>query len=225
LTDLRDYQPTLWLEHKMTPEAKVAGLNNLESISPLSLAYMTAMTHDIYTKAEADARYARTPAHPSGRSDTGEGCGIDADLFHGLTLAQVLAAGILSKMIGMWGAGSIPSGWHECDGFGGTPNVQDRTPIACGAGLACGATGGSNSVTPVASTFDSSTTTLTSAQIPRHQHTYTENCPNLDRPLGGYSAGYYYLYTNFNVGYTSGNILQAIIRQSRVTNIPAVRSP
>lgn len=35
----------------------------------------------------------------------------------------------------LWGNSAIPSGWVECDGTNGTPNLTDITPICPGAGV------------------------------------------------------------------------------------------
>lgn len=199
------YVPAVWIEHGHTSTEKRDRLNHLETQHAEMVYYTENLAHNIYTKAEADARYYRTAAHPSGRSDTGAGCGIDADLLHGLSLADVLELGIPAGMIGMWGAGDLPSGWIECTGASSTPNMQDRTPFGCGAGVTCGATGGVNSVTPTASSFDSSETTLTSAQIPKHRHVFSDKTPN-STTGEGYSSSPI-TFTTGKVAKTTGNIL------------------
>ncbi|MCK9571611.1 hypothetical protein M0R72_21855 [Candidatus Pacearchaeota archaeon] len=162
----------------MSTVQKVAALNLLEMQSTEAATYMAAMAHSIYLKAAADARYYKTPDHPSGRSDTGEGCGINAATLSGVTLAELLASAIPSGMIGMWGAGDVPNGWNECTGANSTPDMQNRIPFGAGGNKACGDVGGANSVTPSTSSFNSSSTTLTAAQIPKHQHTYTDKTPS-----------------------------------------------
>ncbi len=158
----------------MLAAAKITGLNNLETIHEESITYMDAMPHDIYTIAEADARYYRTPAHPSGRSDTGEGCLIDAAKVDGYTLSQILAAAIPEGAIGMWKAGALPDGFQECNGLSGAPDIRDYMPRGAGLGVTPGSSGGSNTATPTAPLFDSPDHLLTDNEIPKHQHTYLD---------------------------------------------------
>lgn len=171
-----NYSAHVWLEHEtLTEAAKIALLNHAETQHEEAIQYMTDKAHDFYTIAEADARYARTPTHPSGRSDTGHGCGLDAATVNGYTLAQVLAAAFPTGSMVMFGAGTLPENWEVCDGAGGNPNMQGYIPKGAGSGVTPGSTGGSNSLTPTASAFTNPDCTLTDNQIPRHQHTYTDN--------------------------------------------------
>lgn len=64
----------------------------------------------------------------------------------------------------MWSGetNSIPAGWVLCNGQNGTPNLQDRFIVGRGASHGINATGGSN------------TTTLDSANLPPHTHTYKD---------------------------------------------------
>lgn len=64
----------------------------------------------------------------------------------------------------MWSGSvaSIPAGWKLCDGNNGTPNLTNRFVIAAGGGYAVGATGGAASVT------------LSSSQLPSHNHTFRD---------------------------------------------------
>ena len=53
---------------------------------------------------------------------------------------------------------AVPSGWHLCDGTGGTPDLRDRFIVGAGLNYAKGATGGE------------ATHKLTEAEIPSHTH-------------------------------------------------------
>jgi len=66
-------------------------------------------------------------------------------------------------MIIMWGGlvSNIPSGWHLCDGTGGTPDLQDRFIVGAGNNYNVGDSAGQN------------TTTLTTAMLPSHNHFVT----------------------------------------------------
>lgn len=61
----------------------------------------------------------------------------------------------------MWSGSiaSIPTGWALCNGANGTPNLQDRFIVGAGSSYGVAGTGGQNQVT------------LTTNQIPSHNHT------------------------------------------------------
>ena len=61
----------------------------------------------------------------------------------------------------MWSGlvANIPNNWQLCDGTNGTPDLRSRFIVGAGSTYAPGATGGADSVT------------LTTAQIPAHNHT------------------------------------------------------
>lgn len=56
---------------------------------------------------------------------------------------------------------AVPSGWLLCDGGSGTPDLRDRFVVGAGLGYVVGATGGNV------------TTTLTTANLPSHSHTFS----------------------------------------------------
>jgi len=66
-------------------------------------------------------------------------------------------------MIMMWSGSTatIPTGWLLCNGSSGTPDLRDRMVIGAGSTYAVAATGGA------------STTTISSANLPSHTHTYS----------------------------------------------------
>lgn len=70
---------------------------------------------------------------------------------------------IPSGVILLWSGstGSIPAGWVLCDGTNSTPDLRNRFVVGAGDTYAVGATGGADSVT------------LTTSQIPSHNHTAT----------------------------------------------------
>ena len=63
----------------------------------------------------------------------------------------------------MWSGSSsnIPSGWLLCNGSNGTPDLRDRFIVGTGGSYGVGFTGGEV------------THTLTIAEMPRHNHTFT----------------------------------------------------
>lgn len=83
-----------------------------------------------------------------------------------------------TNMILWWNGttGSIPAGWHLCDGTVGTPDLRDRFIVGAGLTYALGATGGSaagvtGSTDPV-SGITIAGTALTVNQLPAHSHRF-----------------------------------------------------
>lgn len=99
-----------------------------------------------------------------------------------LTTSNVLAnlpagAGFnLTGMIMYWNgtSGSIPAGYHACDGTAGTPDLRDTFILGAGPINATGTTGGSSSTVTGSTSALGSTNTgsyaLTLADIPAHHH-------------------------------------------------------
>ena len=69
----------------------------------------------------------------------------------------------VSGMIILWSGntGNIPTGFVLCDGNSGTPNLTDRFVVGAGSAYGVGATGGSSSVT------------LSTANLPSHNHSFS----------------------------------------------------
>lgn len=65
-------------------------------------------------------------------------------------------------MITMWSGAinNIPTGWALCDGNNGTPNLTDRFVVGAGSTYTVGAVGGE------------ATHTLTTAELPSHDHSF-----------------------------------------------------
>lgn len=70
-------------------------------------------------------------------------------------------SGIPQGVICMWSgaADAIPDGWTLCNGENGAPDLRDRFLVGAGNSYTVGATGGADTVT------------LTTAQMPSHNHT------------------------------------------------------
>lgn len=69
---------------------------------------------------------------------------------------QVEPAGTIKLWYGL--LADVPSGWQNCDGTNGTPDMRGLVPVGAGGDYALGDTGGADSVT------------LTTAQLPAHSH-------------------------------------------------------
>ena len=86
------------------------------------------------------------------------------------------------KTIVMWWGQNIPSGWIECDGSNGTPDLRGRFPLAYNdsqnsTANTLGKTGGESQVR------------LSLTQIPKHSHTGTTNEGGWGTGTGGCSSG------------------------------------
>ena len=104
-----------------------------------------------------------------------------------------------SGVITLWSGAqtNIPSGWALCDGTNGTPDLRDRFVVGAGSTYAVGATGGNASVT------------LTTTQIPSHNHNGT--------------GGLYGYTTNTLYSSNSGNYFQNITKStSNVGTLPTL---
>jgi hypothetical protein len=196
------YVPTSWKETGMSIDDKVYGLNNLETQAQNGEDYITQYLHDdnYYPKLGdpgigANETFFRTPAHPTlPRSDTGHGCLIDAGSVDGYNLAQLQALAIPSGAIALWAKSiaAIPTArWLHCNGLNSTPDFRGRLLVGAGGGYSPGQSGGGASVTPYCSAFDPTAVALTTNQIPKHQHTYsdtyntgTSDAAGSDYPMG-----------------------------------------
>ena len=97
-------------------------------------------------------------------------------------------------------ANAIPSGWYLCNGSNGTPDLRDRFVVGAGSGYSVGNTGGAASVT------------LSTAQMPSHNHSVNDpthghsvNDPGHFHTTNDYVARSGYAEPrNFGVG-TDGN--------------------
>ena len=85
---------------------------------------------------------------------------VEADSFKGDGSGLTGIAVVPSGVITMWSGSisSIPSGWALCDGNNGTPNLRNRFIVGAGGSYGVGNTGGADNVT------------LTTAQMPQHNH-------------------------------------------------------
>lgn len=129
-------------------------------------------------------------------------------------------------MIMQWyGASSgVPSGWAICDGTNGTPDLRNKFVVGAGSTYTMGASGGSTTATNPSTinltgttaaagahnhTGSTGSTALSPAQLPAHQHNFTDVYAIVgDYGLGGSTASAYdrngnYIYPSFYAGNAS----------------------
>lgn len=135
-----------------------------------------AHVHDdrYYTEAEADARFF------SAATD-GDGSGLDADTVDGYDTEAIEAAAIPRGAIGMWSGTyeAIPSGFVACNGLNSTPDLRNKMVVGAGSSYSKGETGGYATRTPTG-TLAVATHTLSIAELPEHDHSYSDKYNNSD---------------------------------------------
>jgi microcystin-dependent protein len=177
------YVKTTWTSTTIVDTTK---MNNLETQYDEAYAAAVAHNHDTryYTKAECDGWFWNT-------SNDGTGSGCDADLLYyaggNKHYADFTAGGVQQYTIILWEGVSPPSGWVECDGTGGTPDLRDRFVLGAGGSYSVGASGGYNQWTQ---NYNITVTshTLTTAELPVHSHIWEDNYCVANTGRGGGDA-------------------------------------
>jgi microcystin-dependent protein len=184
-----------------TDELTGEAWNHLESQWAEAKADIDIHQHDsrYYLKATADVTFFSTSFYT----------GFDADMVDGQHFADLLASVVPLGAIMIWSGtdANVPSGWHLCDGgtYGGkaSPDLRDRFVIGAGDAYAVNATGGpaawNGTITPTG-TIAIGNHALTTAELPAHDHTFTEYSPPYSGQAYNYSPE---TYTNPNSSYTS----------------------
>ena len=171
------YVPPQFKESGMTTQQKVDALNALETQAANGISYIDAYYHDdiYYTKTISDATFYRRAAHPLGRSD-GPGSLLNAARIDGYTKADLQALAIPSGAIALWAksVASIPVTWLFMNGTNNTIDTRGRVMMCAGGDYSPGTLGGAASVTPHMDAFDVDPVALTTNQIPKHGHTYSD---------------------------------------------------
>lgn len=139
-------------------------------------AIADAHNHDTryYTKALADTTFFSTTYYT----------GFDADLIDGAQLSSLVSSILPIGAIMIWSGsdGDVPDSWYVCDGNAHagktTPNLVERFVIGAGGSYSVNATGGpatwNGTITPTGSVTIGDHA-VTTAELPAHTHTYTEN--------------------------------------------------
>jgi len=106
----------------------------------------------------------------------------------------------------MWSGSinDIPVGWALCDGRNGTPDLRDRFIVGAGGSYNVGDTGGADTVT------------LTTNQIPRHDHgsgTLTADTAGLHRHMYARPQ-----INNIRTGSEEEALVRVVVTEDRVTS-------
>lgn len=164
------YVKTNWIEMSMLEADKITALNNMETQYDEITSYATAINHDsrYYNETYCNANFFKA-------SNDGDGSGLIATLFEGMTYDQVVEYITLSSIPGgcilIW-AGTeteIPLGFKLCNGANSTPNILNKYPIVAGNSYSQGSTGGSNTALPEG-LITIAGHLLVGAELPEHHH-------------------------------------------------------
>ena len=147
-------------------------LNELAAAMNDDAAFSTTVTNSLATKmplagGEFTGNITVENVTPDGDSSRNLGsnsvrfANVYADNFVGSGANLTGVEAFVSGMIILWSGntGNIPSGFVLCNGSNSTPDLRDRFVVGAGSSYNPGSTGGSNSVT------------LSTTQIPSHNHT------------------------------------------------------
>jgi hypothetical protein len=164
--DMTEYSKTNWLEYGMSTVARVAALNNLETIYSTAITYIDSITHSniYYNKTEVGTTYFTSATDGSGTS-------LICSTLDGYTALQIIAAGVPPGTIAIWSGteASIPDGYYLCNGYNSTPNLLSRFVVGAGGNYVVGATGGNGLVTTSGSVVVGGHS-LTEGETPLHTH-------------------------------------------------------
>lgn len=181
------YTKTSWAEHLMSATAKTTALTNLETIYDEAYTYIGAITHAdrYYTEAECDSAFITA-------ANDGSGSSVICEKLDGYTAQQIIDAGISSGTICIWAGSeaSIPAGWYLCNGSNGTPNLRSRFVICTGDDHAYGSTGGASHQTLSSASLAIGTHAITSAELPSHNHSYSDRSMSTMGGSGTEKTGY-----------------------------------
>jgi len=159
-------------------------MDNFETIYTECSTYLSTHLHDdLYqTKAEMEAAYWYA-------GNDGSGSGADADLIYkasgNLHAASFSGLGVDTGLIILWygSTGSIPAGWHLCDGTGGTIDLRNRFPVGAGSTYEAGDTGGSATFA-AAGSISVSGHSLSVAEMAAHVHPFLDWTPTYHAATG-----------------------------------------
>lgn len=177
-------------------------MDNFETIYTEAATYLGSHTHDsdYFTKSEMEAAYWHA-------GNDGDGSGADADKIYyaggSMHAAAFAGLGQPEGLVVLW-YGSVeatPSGWHLCDGTGGTIDLRDKMVVGAGGSYSPGATGGSATFTATGDvTVDGHS--VTTDEMPSHNHPFSDT---RNQALGSNTGGSGSARGRLNSASTSGN--------------------
>jgi microcystin-dependent protein len=181
-------------------------LNHAETQYSAFMAGFTLHDHDTlyYTQTQMQAAFWNA-------DNDGTDTGADADLieYGGTTVHADALRGyaISSGVIILWygSVGSIPAGWHLCDGMAGTRDLRGKIPIGAGDSYNVAVTGGSTTFSAEGYiTIEEHTLTL--AELPSHTHSFVDRYSSGSMGAAQSSAPYCTAatYTNRTTSETGG---------------------
>jgi hypothetical protein len=182
------YTPHTWVEYQGTGAQKAGWMNLLETQYDEMVTYLTVTTthsERYYGEATCDAKY-------FGPTTDGTGSGFVAAMVDGITGDGLIAQMIPTGVIAVWYGAivDIPSGWHICDGTGGTIDLRNKFPMAAGTTYTQGTTGGASQVNSTG-TVTIATHAVTISELPSHTHSFTDyNETSVYGNLRGVSTSY-----------------------------------
>lgn len=183
----------------------ISVMDNFETIYTEASSYLAAHNHDaLYpTQTEMEATFWYS-------GNDGSGSGADADQIYksggNLHASGFAGLGVPTGLVILWygSTGAIPSGWHLCDGTGGTIDLRDKFIIGAGSTYTTGDTGGSTTFT-AAGSISVAAHALSVSEIPGHTHPFTDwTGNNTGLPTTGGSGAI--IYTS---DWSSGNTASA----------------
>lgn len=131
----------------------------------------------------------------AGKANTGANLSTFTNDTNYITVAQVPSS-FVTGMIMMFTGTTAPTGWSLCDGTNGTPDLRSRFIVGQGGTYSINSTGGLHEVT------------LTSAQMPSHEHSTNIDGRHVIPGNGSssypYGGGGTYASTVFNMNPTGG---------------------
>ena len=163
ITDVSSGTPRLLLATGSGTQKDVLSNSNLTyntSTQVITGKISTLSNHDTDDLSEGSTnQYFTTARARASVSATGD---LSYNSSNGQFSVSVPSA-FVSGMIILWSGntGNIPTGFVLCDGNNSTPNLTDRFVVGAGSAYGVGATGGSSSVT------------LSTANLPSHNHSFS----------------------------------------------------
>jgi hypothetical protein len=149
--------------------------------------------------------------------------------------AKVLSAQLPVGTVIMWygSLGSLPTGYHLCDGTSGTPDLRDRFVYGAGGTVTIGATGGNNSISTTTASagghFHTASTTSTGIHshsitingVPAHTHDFYDVYGIDDDDGGGGSVGNYNIINGVPTYYPYNTASGLGLSPSALSNRPS----